>query len=274
MVTQSLHFEYMANMSPFAVITGASRGIGAEYARALAAQGYDLLLVARDQSRLDQLAGSLLQTYSVQVWTETLDLARPNAGSTLYRMAQSYRPHVSLLVNNAGFGMYGLFSGMPLSSIQDMLQIHIHVTTESTRLFLPDMMKQRRGAIINVASVAGLFPIPYMAEYAATKAFIISFSEAVGMETRKSGVTIQVCCPGFTETDFHQTASHRPRHILPPQTPHDVVQTSLNALKSTKTLVTIGWPGVATLWMAQCIPKRWLMRLTSRFVWPNSSSSH
>lgn len=263
----------MDNLSPFAVITGASRGIGAEYARALAAQGYDLLLVARDQNRLDRLAGDLRQAFSVQIRTELLNLALPNAGSALYRLAQSYRPHVSLLVNNAGFGMYGLFASMPLSSIQDMLHVHIHVTTESTRLFLPDMMKQHRGAIINVASVAGLFPIPYMAEYAATKAFIISFSEAVGMEARESGVTIQVCCPGFTETDFHQTAKHRPRHILPPQTPREVVQTSLNALKSNKTLVTIGWPGVATR-IARCMPNRFLMCLTSRFVRPNSSFSH
>lgn len=272
MVAQSFPTVHMSNIPPFAVITGASRGIGAEYAKALAAQGYDLLLVARDQRRLAQLVKDVQHTYSIQAWGETLDLARPNAGQTLYHLAQSYRPYVSLLVNNAGFGMYGLLTDMPLSTIQDMLQVHIHVTTESTRLFLPDMMNQRKGAIINVASVAGFFPIPYMAEYAATKAFIISFSEAVSMEARESGVTVQVCCPGFTETDFHQTAGHRPHHILPPQTPHDVVQISLNALRSNKTLVTIGWPGVAAEWMARFMPKRWLMYLTGRFVRPNSPS--
>jgi len=272
MVAQSFHNAHMGTIPPFAVITGASRGIGAAYARALAAQGYELLLVARDQTRLDQLVEEIHHTCSTQVWTETLDLAKPNAGSTLYRLAQSYRPHVSLLVNNAGFGMYGLFRDMPLATIQDMLQVHIHMTTESTRLFLPAMMDQRQGGIINIASVAGFFPIPYMAEYAATKAFIISFSEAVAMEARESGVTIQVCCPGFTETDFHQTAGHRPRHILPPQTPHDVVQISLKALKSNKTLVTIGWSGVATQWMARFMPQKWLMRLSGRFVQANSPS--
>ena len=259
----------MDNLSPFAVITGASRGIGAEYARALAAQGYDLLLVARDQNRLDRLAGDLRQAFSVQIRTELLNLALPNAGSALYRLAQSYRPHVSLLINNAGFGMYGLFTDMPLSTIQDMLHVHTHVTTESTRLFLPDMMKQRQGAIINVASVAGFFPLPYMAEYAATKAFIISFSEAVSMEARQNGVIIQACCPGYTDTDFHQTANYRPRHILPPQTPHDVVQISLNALKSNKTIVTIGWSGMIARWMARFMPKKWLMHLTSRFIRPD-----
>lgn len=271
MVEPFLQTGLMDNISPFAIITGASRGIGAEYARALAAQGYDLLLVARDQNRLNQLAREIQQTLSVQIWTEPLDLAKPNAAATLYHLAQSYRPHVSLLINNAGFGLYGMFTDMPLSTIQDMLQVHIHVTTESTRLFLPDMMNQRQGAIINVASVAGFFPIPYMAEYAATKAFIIYFSEAVAMEAREGGVTIQACCPGYTETEFHQTTKHRPRHILPPQTPHDVVQTSLNELKSNKTLVTIGWPGVGAQWMARLMPKRWLMHLTSRLVRPTPS---
>lgn len=260
----------MENTSPFAVITGASRGIGGEYARTLAAQGYDLLLVARDHNRLTQLAEEIQRTTPVQVWIESLDLAQPHAAETLYHLAQSYRSHVSLLINNAGFGSYGLFTDMPLSIIQDMLQVHIHVTTESTRLFLPDMMSQRRGTIINVASVAGLFPIPYMAEYAATKAFIIAFSEAVAMEVQECEVTIQVCCPGYTETDFHQTAGHCPRHIVAPHTPHDVVQTSLNALKSRQTLVTIGWHGLATHWITRFMPKKWLARISSRFVRPKT----
>lgn len=256
----------MGHQSPFAVITGASRGIGAEYARALAAQGYDLLLIARDHNRLHLLAKDLHRTYSIDIRTECLDLAKPDAGKQLYRLAQSCHSPVTLLINNAGFGMYGELADLPLSSIQEMLYVHVYVTTETTRLFLADMMAQRLGAIINVASVAGFFPLPYMAVYAATKAFIISFSEAVAFEARQNGVRIQVCCPGYTETDFHQTAEHRPRHILPPQHPHDVVQTSLNALKCNKTLVTIGWSGVAAHWTARLLPTQWLMQLSSRFV--------
>lgn len=272
MVERFLQTPFMKNIEPFAVITGASRGIGAEYARALAARGYHLLLVARDQKRLKELSKEIQQTTSVQVWTETLDLAKPNAAATLYQLAQSCRPHVSLLVNNAGFGQYGLFTDMPLSTIQDMLQVHIHATTESTRLFLPDMMNRGEGVIINVASVAGFFPIPYMAEYAATKAFIISFSEAVAMEAREKEVTIQVCCPGYTETDFHRTAGHRPRHISSPHGSRDVVQKSLRALRSRQSFVTIGWQGLATQWITSFFPKRWLTRLSSRFVRPNSPS--
>ncbi|MDT3778403.1 SDR family oxidoreductase [Nitrospira sp. MA-1] len=274
MVERFIQIFSMENITPFAVITGASRGIGAEYARALATQGFDLLLVARDQNRLLELSKEIQQTTSIQVWTETLDLARPHAAEILYSLAQSFRPHVSLLVNNAGFGLYSLFADMSLPTIQDMLQVHIHVTTESTRLFLPDMMNRRQGAIINVASVAGFFPIPYMAEYAATKAFIISFSEAVAMEARERGVTIQVCCPGYTETDFHKTAGHCPRHMASPHTPRDVVQKSLKALKSKQSLVTIGWQGLATHWITPFIPKKWLMRLSARFVRPPNTLSH
>jgi uncharacterized protein len=261
----------MGNQPLFAVITGASRGIGAAYARALAARGYDLLLVARDHNRLNLLAKDLHQSYVVNIRTETLDLAQPDGGLILHRLAQSCQPHVSLLINNAGFGMYGSFMDMPLSTIQAMLYVHIHATTESTRLFLPDMLAQGQGVIINVASVAGFFPIPYMAEYAATKAFIISFSEAVAMEARQKGVIIQTCCPGYTQTDFHRTANHHPRHFLSPQLPDEVVRTSLNALKVNKSLVTIGWSGAATQWMARLLPQKWLMRLSSRFVRPSSS---
>lgn len=261
----------MSRDTPFAVITGASRGIGAEHARALASQGYDLLLVARDQHRLKLLAGDLHRRYSVNISTEYVDLAKADAASTLFHLTQSCRPHVSLLINNAGFGLYGRLTDIPLSTIQDMLHVHVHATTESLRLFLPGMMHRRHGAIINVASLAGFFPIPYMAEYAATKAFLISLSESVAMEARQFGVTIQACCPGYTQTDFHQKANHSPRHMVPPQLPHEVVRASLKALNSQKTLVTIGWLGVAMQWMARLLPHTWLMPLSSRFIRLTSS---
>ena len=260
----------MANTTPFGVITGASRGIGAEYARALAAQGYDLLLVARDRTRLEEIGQELRDLHSVQVWTDSLDLAKPGAAVTLHHLALSHHPHVSLLINNAGFGLYGSFFDMPLTRIQDMIELHIQTIVESTRFFLPDMVTRQEGAIITVASVAGYFPIPYMAEYAATKAFLIAFFEALAIEIQNHGVKIQVCCPGYTATDFHQTAGHHPHHVLPPQSPKDVVQTSLNALKYNKTLVTIGWPNRMAYLISRIFPQKLLMRLISRLVKPKS----
>jgi len=138
----------MDQTPPFAVITGASRGIGAEYARALAAQGYDLLLVARDSTRLETLRHELRRVYQREIWTESLDLSQSQAAETLYNLAHSYRTEVSLLINNAGFGLYGEFAGMPMARVRNMLQLHINTIVESIRLFLPDMLARKRGAMI------------------------------------------------------------------------------------------------------------------------------
>ena len=191
---------------PFAVITGASRGIGAEYARALAGRGYDLLLVSRDTARMDQLASELTSCHGVAVDSEELDLAQEDAGHRLYVAARQRRPHVDLLVNNAGFGLSGEFVNMPMARVQAMLRLHVITIVESIRLFLPAMLERRDGGVITVASIAGFYSVPYMAEYAATKAFLIAFSEALAEEVASSGVRVQACCPGSTETDFHATA--------------------------------------------------------------------
>jgi hypothetical protein len=166
--------------------------------------------------------------------------------------------------------MYGDFGEMPLASIRNMLQLHMNTIVENIRLFLPDMLARKQGAIITVASVAGFFPIPYMTEYAATKAFLIAFSKGLAQETQKQGVTIQVCCPGFTTTDFHQTAGHQPKHILFAQSPQQVVHTSLHALKSKRTLVTIGWQGRLALWTSKIVPRTILIALAGKFVKPPS----
>jgi len=261
----------MDQTPPFAVITGASRGIGAEYAQALAAQGYDLLLVARDSTRLETLRHELHHVYQREIWTESLDLSQPQAAETLYKLARSYRTEVSLLINTAGYGFYGEFAGMPMASVRNLLQLHINTIVESIRLFLPDMLAHKRGAIITVASVAGFFPIPYSTEYAATKAFLIAFSEGLARETRNQGVTIQVCCPGFTDTHFHQSAGHQPKHVFYAQSPQQVVQTSLQALQSKRTLVTIGWQGRLALWISKIIPHAILMAFAGKAVKPSST---
>ncbi len=257
---------------PFAVITGASRGIGAEYARALANEGYDLLLIGRDMTRLETLRQELLHENQREVWMESLDLSQPQAAERLHELAQSCRSEISLLINNAGFGMYGDFAEMPQIKIREMLQLHMNTVVESVRLFLPAMLARKQGTIITVASVAGFFPIPYMTEYAATKAFLIAFSEGLARETQNQDVTIQACCPGFTETDFHQSAGHQPKHVVSGQSAQLVVQTSLQALKSKRTLVTIGWQGRLALWISKLIPHSIMMAIAGKAVKPPSAT--
>ena len=256
--------------SPFAVITGASRGIGAEYARALAGQGYDLLLIGRDMKRLETLRQELRPVSQGEIWVESLDLSQPQSAERLHDLARSYRSEVSLLINNAGFGRYGDFADIPMESINNMLQLHINTIVESIRLFLPAMLARKHGVIITVASVAGFFPIPYMTEYAATKAFLIAFSEGLARETQNQSVTIQVCCPGFTDTEFHQSAGHQPKQVFFAQSPQQVVQASLQALKSKRTLVTIGWQGRLTLWISKIIPHKIMMAIAGKAVKPPS----
>src|SRR6266568_1592974 len=194
-----------------AVITGASRGIGESYARQLAARGYGLHVVARDAERLATLAAGLRAAHPVPVEEIVLDLARPDSAERLYTEVRSRRSApVDLLVNNAGFGLYGDFMDIPMPRLQEMVYLHILTLTKLMRLFLPEMRARRGGAIVNVASIAGLLPVPYMALYAATKAFQVNLGLSVGDEVRADGVIVQTCCPGQTLTDFHATANRTP----------------------------------------------------------------
>jgi short-subunit dehydrogenase len=253
---------------PLALITGASRGIGAAYARALAAKGYDLLLVSRDKARLDQEASELTKRHPVSVEIEVADLAAPDAANRLYVSARHRRRTLDLLINNAGFGLFGEFVDLPMARIQEMLRLHVHTIVESIRLFLPGMIERGTGRIINVASVAGLLPVPYLAEYAATKAFLITFSEALAEEVRSSGVRVQVCCPGSTETDFHATAGFRPKNPLGAWSADEVAAASLAALERGPVLLTIGWQGWVTAWAARWIPRTWLVRAAGAWLNP------
>lgn len=253
---------------PYAVITGASRGIGAEYARALAARGHDLLLVARDRDRLEGLAAGLADRYGIEAGWEALDLAQPDAGHRLYAAARARRPYLDVLVNNAGFGLCGPFVDMPAPRLQDMLRLHVNTVVESVRLFLPGMMERGSGTIITVASTAGLMPVPYLAQYGATKAFLVSFTEALAEEVRGSGVRLQACCPGSTDTDFHATAGYMPKDPVRIDSPAEVVSTSLSALSRGRVTVTVGLRGRLLAALSRWGPRGFLLRATARFMKP------
>jgi uncharacterized protein len=251
---------------PFAIVTGASRGIGAEYAKALAAKCYDLLLVARDQVRLERMALELTAQHAVSVQTEVMDLTIPDAAQRLYVASRQRREHVDLLVNNAGFGAFGPFIELPMPRIQEMLRLHVNTIAESMRLFLPGMIERSSGAVINIASTAGFFSLPFMAEYAATKTFLITLSQALAEEVRPFGVRIQACCPGSTETDFHRTAGVRANNPLGSDTAAQVVSVSLAALNRGPVVVTVGWRGRLLWWLTRLIPATLLARIAGRWL--------
>jgi short-subunit dehydrogenase len=193
----------MPNQRPFALVTGASAGLGKEFALQLADR-YNLVLVARRADLLQELAHEC-SGRGAQCETMTADLLRADDVARVEeRLA---KPDIALLVNNAGFGTYGAFADLPRQGEADQVQLNIHTLVRLTHAALGSMIQRGTGSIINVASVAGYQPAPYSATYSATKTFVRYFTEAVAEEVRDKGVYLQVLCPGFTHTEFHEKAN-------------------------------------------------------------------
>jgi short-subunit dehydrogenase len=189
-------------MSKTALVTGASSGIGAEFARQLAARGFDLTLVARRAERLAALAHELSQRHGTRADYIAADLT---ADESIRRIEDHIAglPQLDLLVNNAGFGLTGAFAAADLNAQLTMLTLHMITPARLMRAALPGMIAHQTGGVINVASLAALFPLPGNANYSATKAYLLRFSQAVAMEVRGQGVKVQALCPGFTLTEYH-----------------------------------------------------------------------
>ena len=190
-----------------ALITGASSGIGYELAKIHAGKGGNLVLVARNKTILDQLKNELEKQYQIQVYTIGKDLSLPNAVQEVYEETTKQNIKVDYLINNAGFGTFGLFPISDWDKELQMLSLNVVALTELTKLYVKDMVKQKSGKIMNVASTAAFQPCPTMAVYGATKAYVLSFSEAVDNEVRDKGVTVTALCPGATTSGFQAAAN-------------------------------------------------------------------
>ncbi len=226
---------------PVALVTGASAGIGVEFARRLATLGYDLVLVARRHDRLDSLATELrAETPALDVRVIARDLAEPEAASDIARELADANVVVDLLINNAGHGLIGTFVKQPPENAASQIAVNVAALVALTRAFLPGMVARKRGGVINVASTASFQPVPNMAVYGATKAFVLSFSEAVHEEVRHTGVKVVALCPGATSTEFFTVAGDG-SSLGPQRTSADVVTTALRAL-DTNAAVAIDGP--------------------------------
>jgi short-subunit dehydrogenase len=191
---------------PTALVTGASSGIGLELATLLARDHNDLVFVARNRDRLEAIARGMKEEFGVTVTILPTDLARSDAPQEIARALAEQKLTIDTLVNNAGFGVYGPFSTTPLDKELEMIQVNITALTHLTKLLLPGMLERRRGRILNVASTAAFQPGPLMAVYYATKAYVLSFTEALANETAGTGVTVTALCPGPTITEFQKAA--------------------------------------------------------------------
>ncbi|MCR9144295.1 MAG: SDR family oxidoreductase [bacterium] len=192
-------------MSQTALITGASTGIGYELAKCCAADGMDLILVARNQKRLEEVAAELQAAHQIKAEVIAADLSQPKAAADIFKKLGADRA-VDILINNAGFGTSGKFAELPLQGEIDMIEVNVTSLVRLSHLLLPGMLARKSGRIMNVASTAAFQPGPLMANYYASKAYVLSFSEALYEEVRKDGVSVTAFCPGATETPFFDRA--------------------------------------------------------------------
>jgi len=226
-----------------ALITGSSSGLGYEFAQLFAQSHYNLILVARSEQKLAQLANELIEKYGISVKLIIKDLSQPNAPEEVFAEVQESAIPVSFLVNNAGFATYGFFSETDLVAELQMMQVNMITLTHLTKLFLPDMISRKQGKILNIASTAAFQAGPLMAVYYATKAYVLSFSEALANELQGTGVTVTALCPGPTESGFQKRAAMEQSKLVSGQKVMDaktVSQIGYQGLMNNKTVVIPG----------------------------------
>jgi short-subunit dehydrogenase len=251
-----------------ALVTGASSGIGAAFARALRSRGHRLVLVARRADRLRRLAEEL--GGEVEAACVPLDLRAPDAAEALERSLRERGLRVDLLVNDAGVGDTGRFDNCSPARALEIVDVNVRAVVALTRAFLPGMVQRRAGAVVNVVSMSAFQPVPFLATYAASKAFVLSFTEAVADEVRGSGVRVQALCPGLVPTEFQAVAGtdRVPFNRVPSLDAAAVVRASLDALDGGPVRVFPAWRDRATVGLQRIAPRRLVRRIARELFRP------
>lgn len=251
------------------LITGASSGIGEAFARRLAADGHDLVLVARSEKALHELCDELMLKHKITAHYVVLDLTERDADKHLFDETVKHGFEVDWLINNAGFGSVGDFAMLDGERELEMIDLNVRSLVAMTHRFLGPMRERKQGTIINVSSAAGFQPIPFMATYAATKAFVSSFSEAIAEENRPLGIRIMALCPGSTKTNFFAASKlDRPIQVKGQQTVEQVVDTALRGLKKGKVKVVSGLANQVGAMLGAHVPHKLSSRAMSRALRP------
>ena len=252
-----------------ALITGASSGIGLALARVFAADGVDVILSARSEDRLRELANEVRETYRVKARVIPADLSRPGQAQRVYDRVVATGWQVDCLVNNAGFGVYGDFAETDWMAEAAMVQVNIVALTQLTKLFLPEMIARDRGKILNVASTAAFQPGPMMAVYFATKAYVLSFSEAIAHELRGTGVHVTALCPGATETGFQRAAGATGSRVFDSRklpTGADVAVYGYEVLQRQKRVAVHGAINKMLAFGTRLLPRRAVVAITKMLI--------
>ncbi len=251
------------------MVTGASSGIGAAFARALHARGELVVLVARRAERLERLAAELGGPQ--QALPLTCDVTAADAAACLEAFVAEHGLHVELLVNNAGAGDTGPFHEQDEARLRGMVELNVTALLLLTRRLLPGLLARGRGSIVNVVSNGAFQPVPFLGVYAACKSFVLSFTEALATELRGTGVQVQALCPGLTDTEFFEVARTGPRLLvnrLPRATPEAVVRASLRGLKRGRLRVVPGWLDWINMFLVRVLPGALVRRVSALLYLP------
>jgi short-subunit dehydrogenase len=242
----------------WALVTGASSGFGVQFAKLLAERKANLVLVARRTEPMERLAEELRRKYSVQVVVEAMDLSRAGVGAELKSRLDRRRIPIDILMNNAGYGIYGAFLDQPLEKITDMLQLNMITVTELTYIFARDMVKRRGGHILLTASLLGYQAVPGYAAYAATKAYVLLFGEALHQELAPHGIAVTALCPGISATSFGEVAGQKFSPLLKMMLmkPQPVAKAGVLAMLGRRATVVPGFLNKATVFLDRLMPRR------------------
>ncbi len=244
-----------------ALVTGASSGLGVDFARELAALGANLVLVARREDLLKQVQADLKAKHGVQVTTIALDLGTPSAPQALFDLLKRQKAQIDVLINNAGFGLFGRELDLPWERTQQMLQLDIVTLTHLTKLFARDMVTRRSGYIMQIASIGAYQPSPGYAAYSAAKSYVLSFGEALSYELKGTGVSCTVVSPGVTATEFLQVSGQKAtlyQRLTMMQSP-EVARIGVRAMLARRTSVITGWVNWMIAMSVRFTPKPWVL---------------
>jgi len=254
----------------WALVTGASAGIGKALAEELAAGGTDLLLTARRRDRLEELASRLRSKFQIQAEIFEADLSRPSAPQEIFNFAQEKGIAIDLLINNAGFGQFGELTAVDTRRLLDMVQVNCTAVLHLTRLFLPQMIARRRGDVLIVASTASFQAVPYISTYAATKVFDLYLAEGLAEEMKPHGIRVCALCPGTTQSEFHEVAGHPSHSKGRQETAEKVAKTGLRALAAGKSYVISGLGNYLGAHGERLVPRRFVTRVAANLFRPKN----
>lgn len=248
-----------------ALITGASSGIGKAFAYELAKKGLNLVLTARSEDKLSEIVTDLKSKYKIDVLYLTADLSNPNSSQRIYDELTQKKIRIDLLINNAGFGKWNNFLDEDIQTYEQMIQLNVSSLVKLCQLFIPNMLKNKNGGIINIASTGALQPCPYIAVYCASKAFVLNFSESLYGEYLDKGIIVTGICPGNTITNFQETANANTKGMSY-VSPEEVAKKSIDALLNKKNNKIIGLGNQFQALLPRLLPRKMIIKIVKNMM--------